>query len=240
MSEVEQNKIDIPELNDLRVTLDQMTERITSRLKDRSRFEVNPDIYAPGAVAIVDRNGISLVEFALEGLEAYHASLGRFDDGDQYPVFGRNLPPASVAGQPTRDESILRDDLSSAGDLIPFYQGLVEDHCEPGDSPEHHGETAYIDADLIQMMHERINVGRRVAEIKGRQDATLYECETDEEIESKLRDEVREAKLLTKVAGIAERYDLEPSFATDAFEWIIAKTIQLEIEYVHAKVAQRA
>lgn len=239
MSEVELGKIDIPKLNDLRVTLDQMTERITSRLKDRSRFEVNADVYIPGGVPIINREGISLVEFALEGLEIYHASLGRFDDGNQYPVFGRNLPPASIAGPVNRDESILRDNLSSASDLIPFYAGLISDHCKPGDSPEHYGETAYIDADLIQMIHERINVGRRVAEIKGRQDSSLYDCESDDEIESKLRDEVREANLLKKVAGIAERYDLKTSFATSAFQWIIAKTVQLEIEYVHAKANHR-
>ena len=43
------------DLNELRVRLDQMTERIVSRLKDRSRFPLNETVYRPDAVPIVGR-----------------------------------------------------------------------------------------------------------------------------------------------------------------------------------------
>lgn len=239
MSEPEQGEINIPELNDLRIKLDQMTGRITSRLKDRSRFTFNGEIYVPDGVPIVGHEGTSLVEFAIDGLESYHASLGRYDDSDQYPVFGHNLPTPSVVSAPQESVSdggvILSENLNSSNDLIPFYTDLVKKHTEPGDDPKHYGETAYVDADLIQMIHERINVGRHVADIKGRQDQTIFECESDEEIESKLRDKVREGLLLDKVSRIAEQYELDPEFALDAFRWIIERTVQLEVDYIHVQ-----
>ena len=72
------------DLGELRVRLDQMTERIVSRLKDRSRFPLNEVVYRIGGVAIAGRDGVSFLQFALEGLEAYHASLVRYAYPDQY------------------------------------------------------------------------------------------------------------------------------------------------------------
>ena len=46
------------ELGELRVRLDQMTVRITSRLKDRLRFPENSIIYIPDGVPIVGRSGM--------------------------------------------------------------------------------------------------------------------------------------------------------------------------------------
>lgn len=93
------------ELGELRVKLDQMTERIVSRFKDRSRFPLNEVVYKPDGVSVVGRSGISLLQFAVEGLETYHASLGRYDYPDQYPyiLLARDIarrkgfiPPAAI------------------------------------------------------------------------------------------------------------------------------------------------
>src|SRR5208283_1970635 len=89
------------QLSDLRIKLDQMTERIVSRLKDRSRFKLNKSIYLADAIAIAGRNGISFLEFALEGLEQYHATLGRYNYPDQHPLVSSHLPPTPVTREKT-------------------------------------------------------------------------------------------------------------------------------------------
>src|ERR1044071_1096396 len=85
------------QLSDLRVRLDQMTERIVMRLKDRSRFPINQRVYQPDGIPIDGRKGISFLEFALEGLEASHASLGRYSCPGEYPLVSRDLPASSVS-----------------------------------------------------------------------------------------------------------------------------------------------
>ena len=220
------------ELGELRIKLDQMTERIISRFKDRSRFPVNEAIYVPDAVLIAGRSGISLLEFAIEGLESYHASFGRYDYSDQYPVLGVNLPKSSVVRTENK-QPLLRLNINSNNNLVSFYQSLIAEYCEPGDNPDTYGETAYIDADLIEMLHERVNIGRYVAEVKGRTDPSIYEVKSDDELLlSKLKDRTREEAFLQRAGNIAQVYELNPSMVVDAFKWMIDKTLDIEIDYI--------
>lgn len=235
MNHPESRDIGSGELGELRIKLDQMTERIASRFKDRSRFPANTPIYIPDAVPIFGRTGISLLEFAIEGLESYHASLGRYNYSDQYPVLGVNLPKSSVKRSQSRQD-LPRLDINSKDNLIPFYQGLVAKHCTPGDNPDTYGETAYVDADLIQMLHERVNIGRYVAEVKGNTDPSIYDVKADDDLlMSKLKDQTREDALLQRVSNTAQRYELSPDMLVDAFKWMIDKTLDIEIAYIRQK-----
>lgn len=232
MIEGERWQSGITELGELRVRLDQMTGRITSRLKDRSRFPLNDAVYVPDGVPIKNRSGISLLEFAIEGLESYHSSLGRFEDPDQYPVLGTNLPASSVQRKP-REVPIPHLKIDSTHNLLPFYRQLVTKHCEPRDNPDSYGETAYIDADLTQMMHERVNIGRYVAEVKANQDPSLLELTSNTELLiTKLTDKTREEALITKVRETAQHYELDPDMAEEAFRWMIEQTVDIEVAYV--------
>jgi chorismate mutase len=124
-------------------------------------------------------------------------------------------------------------DIKSGDSLIPFYQSLVGRYCEPGDNPDTYGETAYIDADLITIIHDRVNIGRYVAEVKGESDSSIYEIkDNDELLMAKLKDRPREESLLLKVAATAGKYDLNPAMAVDAFKWMIDKTLDIEIAYL--------
>lgn len=233
MREVEINHGKNVELGELRIKLDQMTERITSRFKDRSRFPQNSAIYVPDGVPIAGRSGISLFQFAVEGLESYHASLGRYEDSDQYPVIEIDLPPAGVL-LPEKEQILPRIEIKSSDGLMSFYQGLVESHCAPGDDPNSYGETAYIDADLVLLMHDRVNIGRYVAEVKGRSDPSVYSAKNNTELLlSKLKDSTREEALIGKVRNTAMSYDLNPEMVTEAFRWMIDKTIDIEIAYIN-------
>lgn len=222
------------ELGELRVKLDQMTERIVSRFKDRSRFPLNESIYRPDTVPIIGRSGISLLEFAIEGLEIFHSTLGRYNYPDQYPVLGLDLPQSRVEriiSHPTLPR--LKIDIGEG--LLQFYQDLLSKHCDHQDDPNTYGQTAYIDADLLELIHERVNIGRYVAEIKGFQDPTIYQLTADVDHDlllSKLKDQTREEVLVNKARDVAKAYELNPEIAEQAFRWMIDKTLDVEIAYI--------
>ena len=226
------------DLGELRVRLDQMTERIVSRLKDRSRFPLNESVYRVDAIPIVGRSGISFLQFSLEGLEAYHASLGRFAYPDQYPVLGRDLPPSPVTRVVTQPD-VSRRAISIGDGLVSFYLQTLPRLCSPGDDPNTYGETVYVDADLLQLVNERINVGRYVAEAKATSDPSIYAIRHDAQlVEERLKDARREEALLAAVEGIAERYALDPSVVRAVFRWIIDETLRVEVAYLQGVDAQ--
>ena len=226
------------DLGELRVRLDQMTERIVSRLKDRSRFPLNEACYRVEAIPIVGRGGISFLQFSMEGLEAYHASLGRFDYPDQYPVLDLDLPPSPVTRVVTQP-GVSRRAISIGDGLISFYLATLPHLCAAGDDPNTYGETVYADADLLQLINERINVGRYVAEAKIASDPSLLDVRHDaERVAERLKDERREAALLTAVEGIAARYELDPSVARTIFRWIVDETLRVEVAYLQGLDAE--
>ena len=47
-------------------------------MKDKSRLMLNLELYRPDVIKINNKIGISFLEFALDGLKNYHASLGRY------------------------------------------------------------------------------------------------------------------------------------------------------------------
>ena len=233
MSERTPVKIDQASLGDVRIKLDQMTERITSRLKDRSRFPQNMPIYEPDGIPLKGRTGISLLQYSLEGLESYQASLGRYEYADQFPLLNAKYTFSTVTREiPT--SPLQEFDFSLEDNILPFYKSTMEKYCLPENKPDTYGETAYLDADLLQMMNERINIGRYVAHIKGLNDPTLYLVNGKRDILlPKLKDKPREEVLIEKVRSTAERYELNPNMAEDVFRWMIDRTIDVEIEYIN-------
>lgn len=227
------------ELSDLRVKLNQMNGRIVSRLKDRSRFPVNLPVYETDAVEIEGVSGQSLLEFAIDGLEAYHSTLGRYDYPDQFPLRGNDLPDSKVKRLMEANNS-QRLDIPITQDLLTFYKLFIEKHCEPGEDVDSFSQTAYVDADLTQLMHERVHIGRKVAEVKMKQDPTVIELSADKELLiSKLKDQKREEDIIAKVRMLAEGYELSPEMAEDAFRWMIGETIDVEVDYIKQLAALR-
>lgn len=220
------------ELGELRIKLDQMTERIVSRLKDRIRFPLNKIVYQPDGVPITGRSGISLLQFALEGLEAYHASLGRYDYPDQYPILGFNLPPSRVK-RIVNQQPLLKLNFNIRNDLLSFYQDFLSRYCLPDDNPGTYGGTVYVDATLLQLIHARINIGRYVAEVKARNDPTIYQTMADDNLLlSKLKDKPREEALISRARNVAGAYELDPDLAEHVFRWMVDKTLFIEIAYI--------
>ncbi len=228
------------DLAEVRIRLDQMTERILSRLKDRSRFPQNLAVYTPGAIPIEGRSGISLLDFSLEGLERYHGSLGRYSFPDQYPLFSGQVYESPVIRAVTKSETpkIL---IALKDALLAHYGNIVRDICAEGDDASTFGETVYIDADLLTLLHERINIGRHIAAAKYAGNPALAEILDDPlAMNDALRDVPREEKLLLSVEASANRYDLDPKAARAVFQWIMKETLDLEVSYLQGLAAENS
>jgi chorismate mutase len=227
----------VAQLADIRVRLDQMTHRIVSRLKDRSRFPFNEAVYRADAIPIAGRSGVSLLEFAVEGLEAYHASLGRYAYADQHPVLGSSLPESRVE-RSVPPTTLAAVPISTADGLLSFYRGLLPDLCTPGSDPSSFGETAYVDADLLSLLNERVNVGRYVAQAKLYTDPSIRAVVQDGwALDARLRHREREEAVVASARDSAERYDLKPELAERVFRWIIDETTRVEVVYIQHLMA---
>ena len=223
------------DLDALRMQMNKMTDRVLMRMHDRAWFPLNPSVYVPGAVPLADGSGSSLLEFALRGLETYHASLGRFEAADQHPLVISSVP-ASAAKRAIDVPAIPAADISIRERIVPYYiDSILPALCSPGEDQNTFGETAYVDADLLELLHERINIGRYVAHAKAQANEAIVNVISDRDaLAALLRDEAREAKVLNDVEARAERYEIDAALARRVFAWVIEQTLDLEVVYLQA------
>ncbi|MEX2228767.1 MAG: hypothetical protein WEB13_03915 [Dehalococcoidia bacterium] len=221
-------------LDGLRTRLGKMTERILLRLEDRSGFPLNRPVYEVGAVPIAGREGISFLDFAIEGLEAYHASLGRYEYPDQHSLSQAELP-GSAARRQVHIPALPRVEINVRDALVPFYRDtILPQLCVRGDDdPDTYGETVYVDADLLELLHERINLGRYVARAKFESGPGIRNPDlTPEELTELLRDRPQEERILAGVRVAAERYGVNTDVAAQLFGWVIEQTIRVEVAWL--------
>jgi chorismate mutase len=220
------------ELLDVRGQLSKMTDRIIMRLHDRAGFPRNTAVYERGAIKFGDGTQ-SLLEFALVELERYHALLGRYEFPDQHPLMDFEMPSPALAriidATPLPYVKIALRDL-----LLPFYiDTVVPGLCEPGEAPGAYGETAYVDADLLELLNERINLGRQVAMTKIERDPGIRGLIHDQAalIEA-LRDSARESEVIASVRDAAGKYAVDADLAETLFRWVIDRTIDVEVAWL--------
>ncbi len=206
------------ELKEVRIKLDQLADKLISRLKDRSRYKLNEPVYKK-------KKGVSFFEHSLKGLEKYHASLGRYDFEDQFPIILKQTKKKTKA--------IKNVKIDIANEIIKFYLKSLNDFCEKGKDPSTFGETVYCDADIIELLHERINLGRYVAQAKIEKNPELKKIKNKKELEEALRNRQREKEVIKKSKEIAKKYHFSPVVAGKYFKWIIETTIKLEVEYIN-------
>jgi chorismate mutase len=231
--------LDLTQLGELRIKLDQMAERIISRVKDRSRFPQNPAVYEKDAVEVKGRKGVSFLEFALEGLENYHASLGRFDYPDQTPLVIRKFSSKAGREVPEAGLGIAKVGISVKEDIFSFYLRFIKKLCPSGEDKTTFGETAYCDADLLELLNERINLGRFVAESKLKSDRSIASAAAGGDrgaLVAKLRNAAREEEVVAKAKEAAARYGLDGELVGELFKWIVEETIKVEAEYLQKKL----
>ncbi|MDE1804547.1 MAG: hypothetical protein KGH59_02065, partial [Candidatus Micrarchaeota archaeon] len=209
-------------LRDIRVKMDQLTEVTISALKDRSRFKANDPIYIADAVRIKRRSGISFLEYSIERLEVYHASLGRFNYPDQHPLFIKN-PTKSPVNRVVPQSDVVDFGIGVKESLIKFYRTIPAQLCEAGDDPTTYGQAASKDAEIIELMNERITgIGLFVAQSKAQSDPKLGKIILDSEaLRSSIRDSAREDLVVERARRVAEKYELSPDLTEKIFRWLI-------------------
>jgi chorismate mutase len=221
----------------IRPGLDILANEIVIALKKRTRFVVNGAVYEPGLLRGDESQ--SLLMYTLGKIEHSHAELGRYTFAEQdaftdvhgiESVIARNAP-----------QSPLRQMPSGVGDrIIDFYRQWIDNACEAGDESSTYGETVTADAVALLAIMERVNLGKLVAESKFLELQPQF-IETGGDREAMLalivrRD--REVKVLELAERLAEHYELPPQHAVSVFEFMIATTIDIEVDYLRLRIAE--
>ena len=219
----------------IRPGLDILASEIVIALKKRTRFVRNPSVYVPG---LVEGDGTaSLLDYSLGAVERQHATLGRYtfaaqdaftDVSDVVPVIRRAPPASPVRAMPSR----------AGGRLIAFYRDWIDRVCPPGDEPSTYGETVTADVGALLAIMERVNLGKPVAEAKFRQhEKALRASGGDREaILALIVHGDREAAVLALAKRLAERYELPPEPVRRVFDFMIATTIDIEVDYLRRRI----
>lgn len=227
---------DLDLANTIRPGLDILADEIVIALKKRTRFCRNASVYVPGLV-----NGepdTSLLDYSLGVVERQHAALGRYTFAAQdaftdvakiEPVIARERPSSPVHPMPSR----------VGPRLIAYYQGWIENACPAGDVPSSYGETVTADVGALLSIMERVNLGKPVAEAKFREhEAGIRESGGDREtLLSYIVRSDREAAVLAMAERLAERYELPAAPVRAVFDFMIAVTVDIEVEYLRRRIA---
>lgn len=245
---------------DINVVRDRITilnSRVITRLEDRSRFPLNPSVYRPGAVILPDDSNRSKLEYTIEEFEKYHAKLGeggnkwgRWEYADQYPLI--ISIPADTPRRPSGELPVLPYvDINLKDKLLLFYtDSALPQITEQRDDPDTHGETPNLDADLLELLNERMNLGRYVAVSKIEVNPDIWDIVSDSvKLAEALRDRGREKFVIRDALKSARRHglirakkdlgriDVERGwFVRGFFRWVIDHTLDLEVKYLQGVI----
>ncbi len=199
----------------VRAEIDTLTKRLVARLKDRSEFPLNPQIYKAGAVSIEGNKRVSLLEFTLESMEQHYVRVRRFEQPHQYPL----IVEGNRGPMPIKD------------DLIKFYMRAMYRLCKVG-IDSNFRETANCDADLISMMNQRVHLGIHVAELKIKSNPEILKLDSYKEIEDMLRNKKREVEVMEHARREAIKNEVSYNVVKPIFGWLIKKTVAIEVAYI--------
>ena len=221
------------DLSAVRMQLSKMADRILMRLHDRSGFPLNRPVYERGAVKMVSGQQSSFLELGAGGDRGLSRVVGPLPLPGPVPV--GELDAAGCGGSARR--RCARDpgcDHRASGPALAVYIDVVLPQlCVPGEDAQTYGETVYIDADTLELLNERIQVGRKVAMAKIASDLALWDLiERPEERMERLRDRAREEAVLEDVEQRARRYEIDPALARSVFVWVIEQTIRVEVAFL--------
>jgi len=151
------------ELKDIRIKIDQMSERIVSGLKDRSRYPLSAGIFSEEFC-----NGKTWFEYRLLGEQCLDAEFGRYKFEDQHPLLfpKEDLPKPKMKRNPPKI-GVAKVGIDVGNKVIELYKKILEKICQPGEDRNSYGEIAKLDVANVLALYERIcGLGQEVAELK--------------------------------------------------------------------------
>ena len=219
----------------IRPGLDILANEIIIGLKKRLRYTKNSRIYQPGLV--ISTPAQSLLEYELVQVERCHAELGRyaFATQDAYT----DVSEVSSVIKRDKPQSPVRVMASGVGQrIIEFYLRWIDQYCTDSDESNTYGETVTADVAVLLAIMERVNLGKQVAESKF-VELTDDFIATGGDREAMLKLIVRkdrEQKVIELSRNLARHYELPESAAVDVFEFMIAVTVDIEVDYLHMRL----
>lgn len=227
---------DLDLVGTIRPGLDILANEIVIALKKRTRFSCNDVIYVPGLV--LPNPDISLLEHVLGRTESCHAELGRYTFATQDSF----TPVATVASVIDRltPESPLQKMQSGVGErIIDFYRSWIHDACPQGNNSNTYGETVTSDVNALLAIMERVNLGKSVAEAKFLEltDEFLGTSGDRDGLLSFIVRKDREVQVIEIARGLAEHYEMPPEQIIGVFKFMIATTVDIEVDYLQKRIA---
>lgn len=223
----------------IRPGLDILANEIIIGLKKRTRFKTNSPVYQSGLV--IPFPDQTLLNYELSRVEECHAELGRysFTTQDSYTdvsavdnVLDRNAP-----------ESPVRPMASGVGQrIIAFYNEWIDTYCEKAIDATTFGETVTADVAVLLAIMERVNLGKQVAESKYVELTDDFHAtggDRDAMLKLIVRKD-REKNVIDLSKSLARHYELAEPAAVSVFEFMIAVTVDIEIDYLHMRLAASA
>lgn len=220
----------------IRPGLDILANEIVIGLKKRTRFAVNKPVYEPGLV--VGAPALSLLEYELSKIEQCHAELGRYSFAAQDAFTDVSLVTPVISRQ--APQSPLQEMASGAGGrIISFYSDWITRACPQGENQNTYGETVTADVSALLAIMERVNLGKLVAESKFLEMPDAFIAtggDRDAMLEFIVRKD-REHKVIELAESLAQHYDLTPAHAVEVFQFMIALTVDIEVDYLRLRIA---
>lgn len=221
----------------IRPGLDILANEIVIGLKKRTRFAVNKSVYEPGLV--VGTPTLSLLEYELSKIEQCHAELGRYSFAAQDAFSDVSGVETVISRQ--APESPLQEMASGAGErIINFYRDWIIRACPQGENQNTYGETVTADVSALLAIMERVNLGKLVAESKFLEMPDAFIAtggDRDAMLEFIVRKD-REHKVIELARSLAQHYDLAPQHAVEVFQFMIALTVDIEVDYLRLRIAK--
>jgi len=114
--------------------------------------------------------------------------------------------------------------------ILRFYSELLLDLC-PKEGKE---SSKALDLKLLELCNKRINLlGKRVAKAKLKENPSLLEVKTKEEIEKAVTDPEREKEVISKILKSAEEIGISNLPAIEKFfKKLISLTTNTQIDYI--------
>lgn len=216
-------------INELRIKIDQLNQKIISGLKDRSRFAANLNTFKKEF-----NNGLTWFEYRLKKEQDLDSEFGRFMYYDQQPFLfsKKELSSSKVKSPINKGYKPLDIDLSKK--ILSLHKNTLTNLCENKEDLSTYGETVKLDVDIILTLNERtVGIGEQVAAYKLDEEPELFELKTAKEIRKKLIKPEREKDVINKTADLCKKYEIKninlmKKFAKD----LIEITLDAEVHFI--------
>lgn len=216
-------------IDNLRLKLDQMSERIVSGLKDRSRYPVCNGVFLEEFC-----NNMTWFKYRLFREQSLDAEFGRYEFEDQHPLlFTKDQLAMPKRSRPHEDLGIARVEVDNGASILSLYRDTLGKICKPGEEPDNYGEIAKLDVSNVLTLYERIcGFAAKVAEYKIDKEPRTLHFES-EFLRSYLTDSEREKQVIDYAMALARKEQLpNPDVMSEFFRIIINRTLDLEVEYI--------